>query len=200
MLKCSLYREDEKMEIYPDVKGLQPNDFFCVKAAMKSNLWTIVAAVALLIGAFGWYRARQPRFGVGETAPNFAVTLADGRTAQLSDLRGKVVLLQFWGSWCGPCRAENPHLVTLYHQYRDRGFEIFSIGVETSADAWRKAIARDGMVWPYHSVDEQQFGGAVARQYNVHSIPATFLILPNGTIAGVNLSPNQIGKILAEQL
>ncbi len=167
---------------------------------MKSNIWTLIIVAAVLVGAFFWYKSRQPRFGVGELAPDFTAVLADGSAAKRSDLRGKMVLLHFWGSWCGPCRAENPHLVELYHKYHDKGFDIFSIGVETNTTAWQKAIERDGLIWPRHSVDTAKFGGAIARQYNVHSIPATFLILPNGVIAGVNLSPNQMDKMLSEQL
>lgn len=153
----------------------------------------LLALVALL-----WYRYRQPNFVMGDAAPDFEAILKSGEKARLSDLRGKYVLLQFWGSWCGPCRAENPHLVNLYQRYHEGGFEIFSIGIEQRPEAWAKAIAADGMVWKYHAMESQDFSGGQARQYNIHSIPTTFLLDPQGTIVGVNLSPEQIGKTLSK--
>lgn len=154
--------------------------------------------VALLVlVAVLWYRHRQPSFVMGDTAPDFEVTLKSGEKARLSDLRGQYVLLQFWGSWCGPCRAENPHLAQLYRQYHDRGFEIFSIGIEQRPEAWARAIASDGMVWKYHAMESQDFSGGQATQYNIHSIPTTFLINREGTIVGVNFSPEKIGQVLA---
>jgi thiol-disulfide isomerase/thioredoxin len=166
---------------------------------MKSKyLFGLVAL--LLAGAFAWYQYRAPRYTAGETAPDFEVTLKDGRVAKLSDLRGKYVLLQFWGSWCGPCRAENPHLVELYKKYHEKGFEIFSIGIEQNQRAWERAIEKDAVNWPYHSADFRRFDGNVAMQYNVKSIPATFLINPDGIIMGVNFLPSQIDKTLREKL
>lgn len=154
----------------------------------------------LLLLAFVWYRYRQPNFIMGDKAPDFEVTLLDGEKARLSDLRGRYVLLQFWGSWCGPCRAENPALAALYAQYHERGFEVFSIGIEQRPEAWKRAIAADGMAWRYHAMEDQDFTGGQARQYNIHSIPTTFLLNPEGVISGVNLTPEEIGKTLAERL
>lgn len=160
----------------------------------KTNLLLLIAAV-LAVGA--WYWSRQPRFIAGERAPDFTTTLADGHAVRLADFRGRYVLLQFWGSWCGPCRAENPHLVELYQKYHDRGFEIFSIGIERNAAAWQRAIAQDGLVWPWHAADLQEFDGPVARQYKIRQIPATYLINPEGVIMGANLSAGQLDKMLA---
>jgi thiol-disulfide isomerase/thioredoxin len=154
-------------------------------------------ALALLV-ALAWYLYRQPNFGKGETVPDFSTVLMNGDTVRFESLRGRYVLLQFWGSWCGPCRKENPHLVELYHQYHNQGFEIFSIGIEQSAAAWQKAIARDGMVWPYHSADLRYFDGDIAKQFNIHSIPSTFLIDPEGKIVAVNPGAAEIGNILAQ--
>lgn len=157
-----------------------------------------VALVALL--AFAWYRYRQPRFIVGERVPDFEVTLPDGQKARLYDLKGKYVLLHFWGSWCGPCRAENPALAAIYNRYRGQGFEIFSVGIEHNPEAWVRAIQRDGLVWRYHAIETGDFGGSVAGLYNIKAIPATFLLNPDGDIVGVNLMPEQIEKTLAERL
>ena len=168
-----------------------------MKKTVLLRLGALVVAAGLL---FAWYKYRQPRFIAGETAPDFEVSLADGQKARLSDLKGKYVLLQFWGSWCGPCRAENPHLAAIYARYRNAGFEIFSIGIENSALAWKKAIERDSLVWRHHAMESGEFDGGVARQYNIKVIPSTFLINPDGDIMGVNLAPEQIEKMLSQYL
>jgi thiol-disulfide isomerase/thioredoxin len=166
----------------------------------KTVLLRLSAAVVAACLLFAWYKYRQPRFIAGEAAPDFEVSLADGQKARLSDLKGKYVLLQFWGSWCGPCRAENPHLADIYARFRGQGFEIFSIGIENSALAWKKAIERDSLVWKYHAMESGEFDGGVARQYNIKVIPSTFLINPDGDIMGVNLAPEQIEKTLSQHL
>jgi peroxiredoxin len=158
--------------------------------------FALVAAVVL--AAFAWYQFRKPRYISGETAPDFQVTLKDGQAAKLSDLRGKYVVLQFWGSWCGPCRAENRHLTELYKKYHEKGLEIFSVGVEQNPEAWAKAIEKDGLVWRWHTADFHSFDGDLPRQFNIRAIPATFLINPEGVINGVNLSVDQMDKILAK--
>ncbi|MFN0015575.1 MAG: peroxiredoxin family protein [Saprospiraceae bacterium] len=162
---------------------------------LKIGLLLFVGVLALL-----FYRYRQPRFVAGEAVPDFSAVLADGKTVRFSDLRGRHVLLQFWGSWCGPCRAENPHLRELYRQYQPKGFEIFSVGVEQNPRSWQRAIDNDGMSWPYHTLDVGYFDGKLAGLFNVKSIPATFLISPEGIIMGVNLSPEQMHRMLGEAL
>ncbi len=165
----------------------------------KRSINLILIAAAILI-AFIWYRYRQPRFIAGEQAPDFQVTLSDGSSARLSDTRGKYTLLQFWGSWCGPCRAENPALAMLYRKYHEQGFEIFSLAIEQSPRNWQRAINDDGMIWKHHSMESADFGGPVSRQYNIKSIPALFLINPEGDIMGVNPAPDELDKILGARL
>jgi peroxiredoxin len=132
----------------------------------------------------------------GEKAPDFSITMINGAEVRLSDLRGKHVLIQFWGSWCGPCRAENPHLADLYQKHRHTGFEIISIAIEQTPRAWQQAIQSDGLVWKYHTAEFNQFNGPLAKLFNIHSIPATFLINPDGVIMGVNLHADQMDKML----
>lgn len=168
---------------------------------MNTSTLLRVGAVILAAGMlYAWYKYRQPRFIAGDKAPDFEVTLADGQKARLADLKGKYVLLHFWGSWCGPCRAENPHLATIYQQYSGLGFEVFSIGIEQNEEAWQRAISRDGLAWRYHTMESAEFDGGVARMYNIRVIPATFLINPDGDIMGVNLPPEQIEKTLSQRL
>lgn len=163
----------------------------------RTNLIFVALGLVLF---FAWRQYRKPNFIVGESAPDFTATLVDGRTIHFSELKGRYVLLQFWGSWCGPCRRENPHLAELYRKYHERGFDIFSVGIERNPQAWRRAIETDGLIWPYHTADFQEFGGPIAKQFNIKSIPTTFLIKPDGMIEGVNLSPEAIERRLAEVL
>ena len=166
---------------------------------MKHTRTLIIFGLLALVG-FIFYKYRQPRFVAGEKAPDFEVGLMTGERTKLSDLKGKYVLLQFWGSWCGPCRKENPELVELYHKYHQRGFEIFSIGLEQNPRAWQAAIAKDSMTWKYHTMESAEFKGGRAQQFNIKSIPATFLINAEGVIMGVNLKPDYIDKMLGEKI
>lgn len=166
----------------------------------KTTFLRISAALLVLLLFFGWFKYRQPRFIAGDKAPDFEIALADGQQVRLSDLKGKYVLLHFWGSWCGPCRAENPDLADIYKGYRGLGFEIFSIGIEQSEQAWQRAIERDSLAWRYHAMEPADFEGGVARLYNIKAIPATFLINPDGNIIGVNWPPEEIEKTLFQRL
>lgn len=169
---------------------------------------TGIAFSILVTLVIGWPLAKHfwqsPKFINGETAPDFSIQLKTGETARLSDLRGKFVLLQFWGSWCGPCRRENPHLKTLLNEFGPRGFEIFSIAIERNAEAWNAAIERDGIGWKYHAAefsdDLQFFSGPVVGLFKVRAIPQTYLIDPKGLIIGVNLPPDQLEKTLSTRL
>lgn len=160
----------------------------------------ILLALAVAVAILGIWKYRQPHGNAGEPMQDIAITLANGQTAKLSDLRGKYVLVQFWGSWCGPCRMENRQIVPLYQKFHGKGFEIFSIGQDVSENAWKSAIKSDGMVWPYHTMESANLDGPLARQFNIKSIPSTYLINPEGVIMGVNLDPVYINRMLEEKL
>ncbi len=168
-----------------------------MKPALLRNLFFVLITAAAI---FAWWQYRQPNFRAGDPVPDFTVTLLTGEQVRLSDLRGKYVLLQFWGSWCGPCRAENPYLVDLYDRYHEHGLEIFSVGIEQSASAWQRAIQQDKMIWRYHTMEAQDFNGGLSQQFNIHSIPATFLINPQGVIMGINHDMDQLEKVLSTVL
>jgi len=173
---------------------------FKYRKPFMKNSRTLIFIALLALVAFVFYKYRQPRFVAGEKVPDFEVGLLTGERAKLSDLKGKYVLLQFWGSWCSPCRKENPELVEIYQKYHDRGFEIFSIGMEQNPQAWQRAIQQDGLVWKYHSMESAELNGERAQQFNIKSIPATFLISADGVIMGVNLKPEYIDKMLREKI
>ncbi len=135
---------------------------------------------------------------IGSEAPDIVLPGPDGKELRLSDLRGKVVLIDFWASWCRPCRAENPNVVRLYHAYKDRGFEIFSVSLDNSRDAWLNAIQADGLVWPNHVSDLKGWSSAGGRLYGIMSIPATVLIDREGRVLARNLRGQQLEQKLKE--
>ena len=149
---------------------------------------------------------RPTRLLHGDIAKDFVGATANGDSLRLSDYKGSYVLLDFWGSWCGPCRAANRELVDIYAQFKDakfknaNGFVILSVGIETDRDAWLAAIAQDGLVWKTHISDLQRLNSPIAQSYDVHSIPTQFLIDPQGIIVGVNLSAEQTKKLLIRQI
>lgn len=166
---------------------------------MKKYRFPLIV-VGIIVFAYAVYQYRQPSFSAGEKVPDFSIPLASGTSGNLSDLRGKYVLLQFWGSWCGPCRRENPELVRIYQQFHERGFEIFSIGIENNPTSWQKAIEKDGLIWKYHAMEAGDFSGEIAQLFNIKSIPTLFLLNPEGVIMGVNLSPEYLNRMLKEKL
>lgn len=134
----------------------------------------------------------------GMDAPDIALPDRDGNTRRLSDLRGKVVLIDFWASWCRPCRMENPNVVNVYNRYKDKGFEIFSVSLDNNRDAWLKAIDADGLVWPNHVSDLRGWSSAGGRLYGISSIPATVLVGPDGKVLARNLRGADLERKLAE--
>lgn len=170
----------------------------------KYGFW--ILAAALLLAVFGKYLYLKPRFVQGEVAPPFSSSLRDGTNFSLTDLKGDFVLLDFWGSWCGPCRKANPGLVRIHKAFSRKrsgqypGFHIVSVGVETNLQRWEKAIQQDGLTWPYHLTDTDLFKGEIARLYGVKEIPTSYLINPEGMIIGVNLSEDKLNEVLTKHL
>ncbi len=131
-----------------------------------------------------WNYMNSPasRVAVGAIAPDLEFPDPDGKMRKLSDLRGKVVLLDFWASWCGPCRRENPNVTKIYAQYHDKGFEVFSVSLDSDAASWKRAIEADKLVWPNHVSDLKKWQSQAAAIYGVRSIPSTFLLDKEGRI------------------
>ena len=124
----------------------------------------------------------------GKLAPDFEELMTDGKTKmKLSDLRGKVVLIDFWASWCGPCRKENPNVVKTYAKYKDAGFTVMSVSLDRDRNAWLAAIEKDQLSWPNHVSDLGHWSSRVPQMYGVKGIPFTVLIDQEGKIIKTNL-------------
>jgi len=124
----------------------------------------------------------------GKVAPDFEELKTDGKTKmKLSDLRGKVVLIDFWASWCGPCRKENPNVVKTYEKYKASGFTVMSVSLDRDKAAWLAAIEKDNLTWPHHVSDLGHWSSKVPQMYGVKGIPFTVLIDQEGKIIKTNL-------------
>lgn len=171
---------------------------------VERDFATYESVVMQLNGSFGEsptikevYRQYQQRkaqkeaaelIAPGKLAPDFEELKTDGKTTmKLSDLRGQVVLLDFWASWCGPCRKENPNVVRLYEKYKNDGFTVMSVSLDKDKNAWLGAIAKDNLSWPNHVSDLQQWQSKVAQMYQVTGIPFTALLDRDGKIIQTNL-------------
>lgn len=165
------------------------------------DLLLIPVILILVWGATKWYKT--PGQSNGAVAPDFVGYMPNGDSLRLSDFQGQLVFLDFWGSWCGPCRVFNRDLVDLYNKYKDTKFKneskftIISVGIETKKEPWLAAIAQDGLVWKHHVSDLNRLYDHVALLYGIKEIPNSFLIDGTGTIIGVNLLKEKLDEILA---
>ncbi len=120
-------------------------------------------------------------------APDFTLKTPEGKEIKLSMLKGQIVLIDFWASWCGPCRQESPNVVRLYNQYKADGFTVFSVSLDENADKWKEAIKKDGLIWPNHGSDLQGWKTPLTQLYGFNSIPHTVLVNKEGKIIGRGL-------------
>jgi peroxiredoxin len=130
-------------------------------------------------------KSGSAKVAIGETAPDIALSNPDGKVMKLSDLKGKVVLLDFWASWCGPCRRANPSVVAAYNRLKNKGFEIYSVSLDSDKGKWADAIQQDGLNWSNHVSDLHGWKNQAAQLYRVQSIPQQYLIDRSGKIQAI---------------
>ena len=135
----------------------------------------------------------------GTPAPEISLPDISGQTVSLSSLKGTVVLIDFWASWCGPCRKNNPNLLALYEKFKDKGFEILGVSVDKNNSDWKSAIAKDGLSWK-QVIDNTGWNSQITIDYGVEAIPASFLIDKKGLVRGINLEGRELDGMVKKLL
>lgn len=170
------------------------------------NLKSTIFLLAIIIITAGFMFKQDGGLAIGQKAPELAFNNPEGKEIKLSSLKGKVVLIDFWASWCGPCRKENPEVVKVYNQFKDKtfkngkGFTVYGVSLDKNADAWKKAIEKDNLVWETHVSDLKGWSAEGAQIYGVSAIPTNYLIDGEGTIIAKNLRGSDLEKALKKYL
>lgn len=165
---------------------------------------TLIFTTFLLFnpGAAEAQTQRQTGLHIGNILPNLTLNNPEGNPVSISELRGNVVFVDFWASWCRPCRRENPVVVEAYKSYKDqdfknaKGFKILSVSLDKNKEQWMEAIKADGLVWEEHVSDLQGWRSPAAKKFNVRAIPMNYLINQDGVIIAKNLRGHQLAETL----
>ncbi len=162
------------------------------------NLRILTLSLVLAFSASA-LKAQGPIPNITDYRLDFTVTGIKGDSIKLSSLKGKVFILDFWASWCGPCRYSNKHLVKMYSKYKDKGFEILSVSLDEQKNDWKKAAAKDKITW-MSGIDPGGWDASAAIKWRVDAIPASFLINKNGDVVAINLEKDELERKIKELL
>lgn len=176
---------------------------------LKKYSWAIIMVIIALV-YLGKYFYFKPKYTNGNAAATFNAKLISGQDFKLEDLRGQYVLLDFWGSWCGPCRRESPNLRALYAKFKHANFDngkgltVVNIGIEKDSSRWQRAIIQDELNWPHHIMDHTTslkfFNGKISNLYGIKEVPTSYLIDPLGNIIGTNMAADLVDRLLEQHL
>ncbi|MBP7939962.1 MAG: AhpC/TSA family protein [Sediminibacterium sp.] len=176
--------------IFPEIKENLSSLYEGLEAGAKKGPFAEFIDKTIASSAFGQ---------IGTVLPDFTQNDINGKPFTLSSLRGKYVLVDFWASWCGPCRAENPNIVKAFNQFKTKNFTVLGVSLDQDKAKWLEAIKKDGLAWN-HVSDLKYWNNAVAAQFGIQSIPASFLIDPTGKIVARDLRGADLEKFLATNL
>jgi peroxiredoxin len=180
------------------INSLNPSDYETELLAyadkIKSNFNKNEAVTDFLVRM-----AKLKSVQVGQIAPDFTMNTIDGKPIKLSSMRGKYVMIDFWASWCVPCREENPNVVNMYKKYKDKNFTILGISLDKDPLAWKQAVVADNLTWT-HASELKDFESPTVRAYQVDGIPANFILDPQGKIVGKNLRGADLDVFLNKTL
>jgi len=186
------------MSYITDYYGLPEEYFLSINDSVLSSLIKIYPSNGLVISRKSDIDSKKS-LAIGFPAPEITMSDPSGKMFSLSSLKGKVVLIDFWASWCRPCRMENPNVVRVYNAYKEYGFDILSVSLDQNKDAWLNAIEADGLTW-HHVSDLKGWQSEAGKLYKVSSIPSTVLIDREGNIVAKNLRGPELEKKVKEVL
>ena len=160
----------------------------------------IIILISIFVLGFSYSPNNIPP-KVGELAPEINLPSVDrSKNLKLSDLKGKVVLVYFWASFAPPCRFENPNIVRAYNKYKDKGFAVYAVSLDTDINRWKSAMKKDAMNWPYHVSDLKGYESAVIKNYGIKTVPYNFLLDKTGKVIAINLKSNNLLQTIENNL